>query len=318
MKPVIEMHNHTFLSACCHEEAATGAAFVERAKEVGIQVLGISNHCWDSRMPGASPWYAPQTVEWCLKIKDELPKDTGDVKVFVGIESEYKGMTDEVGISAEGAAQFDYVLIPHSHMHMVDFVIPFDPSYQKALGIMQERLRAAFPEVSERQIEKWMMMARQPDVKAMLPEYPVDHQFCADFMCESFVGLLNNAEVQKFKDKVPTFVAHPFCACGYNRPDCQKMLSLIPDEKFKEMFTLMADKGIGYDISVWNFGIDDPENCQHFRIARIARDCGVKFLFGTDSHDVAGLKWASRSTEIFEKLPLTKDDLHPMYRDFVK
>ena len=318
MKPVIEMHTHTFLSACCHEEAATGAAFVKKAQEEGIQVLGISNHCWDDRMPGASSWYAPQTVEWCLKIKDELPEDTGDVKVFVGIESEYKGMTDELGISAEGAVQFDYVLIPHTHMHMVNFVIPFTSVYKEALGIMEDRLRKAFPEVSDRQIEKWMMMARDPDVKLMKKDMPVDHQFCADFMCDSFVNLLNNAELQKFKDQVPVFVAHPFCACGYNRPDIQKMLSLIPDEKFKEMFTLMAEKGIGYDLSVWNFDLNDPEHCQMFRIVRIARDCGVKFLFGTDTHTVDGLKWAHRSTELFEKLPLTKDDLHPMYRDFVK
>lgn len=318
MKPVIDMHNHTFLSACCHDEAATGAAFVEKARQEGIQVLGITNHCWDARMPGASLWYAPQTIEWCLQIHDELPADTGDVKVFVGIESEYKGMTDEVGISAEGAKNFDYVLIPHTHMHMVNFVIPYAPTYKKALGIMEKRLRAAFPEVSDDQIEKWMTAARQPDVKKMLSEFPVDHQFCADFMCESFVNLLNNAEVQKFKDSVPTFVAHPFYAYGYSKEDCQKMLSLIPDEKFKEMFTLMAGKGIGYDLSVCNFTLEDPENCQMFRIARIARNCGVKFLFGTDTHNVSGLKEASRSTELFEKLHLRKDALHPMYRDYVR
>ena len=108
-------------------------------------------------------------------------------------------------------------------------------------------------------------------------------------------------------------------SCGVHvHPDNQKMLSMISDEKFKEMFTLMAEKGIGYDLSVWNFGLDDPENCQMFRIARIARDCGVKFLFGTDTHTVDGLKWAHRSTELFEKLPLTKEDLHPMYREYVK
>ena len=41
-------------------------------------------------------------------------------------------------------------------------------------------------------------------------------------------------------------------------------------------------------------------------------------LFGTDTHTVDGLKWAHRSTELFEKLPLTKEDLHPMYREYVK
>ncbi len=318
MNPIVDLHTHNNISMCCTEEAATAAAFVEKAAAEGIQVLGISNHCWDSCMPGAFWGYPPQNVEWCLKIREQLPEDTGDVKVFIGIESEYKGMTDELGISAEGALQFDYVLIPHTHMHMVNYVIPYNPAYQRAKGVMEARLRAAFPEVSERQIEKWMMMAREPDVKLFQDDFSVDHQFCADFMCDSFVALLNNAEVQKFKDKVPTFVAHPFCACGYSIEDCRKMLSLIPDEKFKEMFTLMAEKGIGYDLSVWNFMTEDPENCRMFRVARIARDCGVKFLFGTDTHDIAGLRGAHRSTELFHKLPLTKEDLHPFYREYVK
>ena len=318
MKPIVDMHNHTFLSACCMEEAATAKTFIDKAAEVGIQVLGISNHCWDARMPGASPWYAPQTVEWCLKIRDEMPEDTKGVKVFLGVESEYKGMTDELGISAEGAAKFDYVLIPHTHTHMVNFVIPYDNAYQEALQIMQRRLREAFPEVSARQIEKWMMMARQPDVKKMLPEYPVDHQFVADFMCKSFVGLLNNAELQKVKETVPTFVAHPFIACGYSWADSRKMVAMIPDEKFIEMFTLMAENGVGYDISIGNFDVDHPDTCQMHRIVRLAKQCGVKFLFGTDTHSIKGLERAVNSAKIFENIPLTLEDLHPMYRDYVK
>ncbi len=318
MKPIIDMHNHTFLSACCMEEAATAEAFINKAAEVGIQVLGISNHCWDDRMPGASPWYAPQTVEWCKTIRAEMPADTKGVKVFLGIESEYKGATDELGISAEGAKEFDYVLIPHTHTHMVGYVIPNDPPYLEALAVMEKRLREAFPEVSDRQIEKWMSMARQPDVKKMLDVYPVDHQFVADFMCDSFVGLLNNAELQKVKDTVPTFVAHPFIAGGYSYQDSRKMVEMIPDEKFIEMFTLMAEKGVGYDISICNFDVDHPETCQMHRLVRLAKQCGVKFLFGTDAHNIKGLERAVNSARIFENIPLTKEDLHPMYRGFVK
>ena len=318
MKPIIDMHNHTFLSACCNEKEATAGAFIDKAAQVGIEVLGITNHCWDQKMPGSGAWYAPQTVEWCMKIYDELPEDTKGVKVFIGVESEYKGMTDEIGMSAEGAAKFDYVLIPHTHTHMTGFVIPYDRYLQEAIDIMERRLREAFPEVSDRQIEKWMSQARNPDVKKMVPELKVDLEFGAKFMCDSFVSLLENEEFNKIKDTVPTFVAHPFVAGGYSWTDARKMLAMIPDEKFIEMFTLMAQKGVGYDISVNNFEIDHPETCQMHRIARLAKQCGVKFLFGTDTHHIEGLERADRSAKIFENLGMTKEDLHPFFRDFVK
>ncbi len=317
MKPIIDMHNHSNLSKCCHDETATAATFIDKAAEVGIQVLGISNHCWDNRMEGASPWYKPQDVDWVLKIRDEIPADKKGVKLFIGIESEYRGMCDKIGISAENAVKFDYVLIPHSHTHMVGYVIPFDPSYKEALGVVERKLRAAFPEVSDRQIERWLENARQPDVKLYVTQGP-DIKFLSDFLCESFVGLLNNGELAKFKDKVPVFVAHPFIACGYTAAEADEAVSMIPDEKFIEMFSLMAEKGIGYDLSVGNFVRNDKtEREQQFRLLKLARQCGVKFTFGTDAHSVAGLGSAWKSAQIFKSGGMTLDDLHPMYRDFV-
>ena len=316
MKPIIDMHNHTFLSSCSSDETANAASFVDKAAEVGIQVLGISNHCWDNKMEGASPWYAPQDVEHCLKIKDEIPADTKGVKLFIGIESEYRGMCDKIGISAQNAVKFDYILVPHTHTHMLNYVISYGPYYQEALREIETRMRAAFPEVSDRQIEKWMSMARQPDIKKF--SKGVDIEFVSDFMCESFVGLLNNAELNKFKDKVPTFVAHPFIAGGYTVEQADQMVERIPDEKFTEMFTLMAEKGVGYDISVGNFVRNDgSERAQQYRMLGLAKACGVKFTFGTDAHSVAGLGNAVKCAQIYKNGHLTPDDLHPLYRDYV-
>lgn len=320
MKPVIEMHTHTRISSCCHDDNACLATYIDKAAQIGVQVLGISDHCWDHpRMPGASPWYQKQDVAWVDQIRKELPIDTKGIKLFIGLESEYCGMSDTMGMSAEAAAGFDYVLIPHSHVHMKDFVMPRDPMYQTTAKEVEKRMRAAFPEVSDRQIEKWMNMNRAVDLEAVMGGKPEpDLGYVAEFMCQSFVGLLNNAQMQKIKDTVPTFVAHPFLAVGYTREQNQQMIAMIPDERFQEMFTLMAQKGIGYDISVYNFRYEDVDNCQMCRIARIARDCGVKFTFGTDAHSVAGVGGAVRSAEIFNALPLTVDDLHPMIQNYVK
>ncbi len=319
MKPMVDMHVHTFISACSGDENANLKNYIDKAVEVGIQVLGISDHCWDNKMPGASAWYKPQDVEWISKIRDEMPVDTKGIKLFIGMESEYCGMSDTIGISAQSAAEFDYVLIPHTHTHMKNFVMPYDPIYQQTSKEVEKRMRAAFPEVSDRQIEKWMAKNRVSDLETIMGGKPEpDYDFLAQFMCDSFVGLLNNAEFEKIRNTVPTFVAHPFCAVGYNGEQKAEMIRRISDEKFIEMFTLMAEKGVGYDISVYNFAVNDPENCQMFRIARLAKQCGVKFTFGTDAHSIPGITGAVYSTKIFELLGMTKDDLHPMYRDYVK
>ena len=320
MKPIVDMHTHTFISDCCSDETANAQNFLDKAAEVGIQVLGITDHCWEHpKMPGASPWYAKQDIPWVKQIEKELPVDTHGIKFYIGIESEYCGMSDTIGISAEGAAQFDYVLIPHTHTHMKNFVMPRDPIYAETAKKVEERMRAAFPEVSDRQIVKWMSMNRATDLETIMGGKPEpDYQFLADFMCDSFVGLLNNKEFEKIRNTVPTLVAHPFNAVGYSLEQKGKMLELIPDEKFKEMFSLMAEKGIGYDISVTNFKIDDPDNCQMFRIIKLAKECGVKFTFCTDTHTVAGLANATRSARIFELAGFEKDDLHSLIRDYVK
>ena len=317
MKPVIDMHNHTNLSKCSKDPAATAATFIDKAAEVGIQVLGISNHGWDSRMEGASRWYQSQDIDWVMKLKDEIPADTKGVKFFFGIETEYCGMSDRIGMSAENAEKFDYILIPHSHTHMVGFVMPPDDAYQQAAEIVRGKLRDAFPEVSERQIDRWMETSRAADVKRY-QKRPADVKFLSDFLCDSFVGLLNNAELRKFKDKVPVFVAHPFLPGGYTAAQADEAVDMIPDEKFLEMFTLMAQKGVGYDISVNNFiRKDNVERPQQFRLLKLARQCGVKFTFGTDAHMIAGLDNSWKSAQIYKNGGMTPEDLHPLYRDFV-
>lgn len=319
MKPIIDMHTHTRISLCCTEQEATLQNYLDKAADVGIQVLGISDHCWDKAVSGWSIGYQKQDVEWVSRIREEFPVDTHGIKLYIGLESEYCGMSDTLGITAESAKSFDYVLIPHSHTHMKDFVMPYDPPYQRISKEIEERMRAAFPEVSDRQIEKWMSMNRIPDIEDMLGGKPApDYRFLADFLCESFMGLLQNEEFLKVKDVVPTFIAHPFIPVGYSMEECQKTVALISDDKFREMFTRMAQLGIGYDLAVYAFRRNAPEECQMFRLLRIAKECGVKFTFGTDAHCMANLEASILSADVYEMGGLIPEDLHPMIRHYIK
>ena len=94
MKAFCDVHTHNFLSKCSHDNQSTPAGYVDRAAELGLRLLGFANHCWDERVEGASSWYHDQSLAFQMQIKNNIPKDTKGVRVLVGIETEYCGMSD--------------------------------------------------------------------------------------------------------------------------------------------------------------------------------------------------------------------------------
>ena len=48
MKTFVDMHTHTYLSNCSHDKTANGETFAKKAAEVGIGILGITNHGWEA------------------------------------------------------------------------------------------------------------------------------------------------------------------------------------------------------------------------------------------------------------------------------
>lgn len=117
------MHTHTNLSACA-DRNTTLALLAEAAVKLGIETLGVANHLWDSKVPGASGWYAPQNVEHVLKIRSEVPAVKAP-RILIGCETEYIG-NGVLALSPENAVKFDYILVPFTHFHMKNFVIPAD------------------------------------------------------------------------------------------------------------------------------------------------------------------------------------------------
>ena len=125
MKIIADIHTHTYLSSCASREASV-EAHVKSAKSCGLSVLGFSDHLWDSNVPGASNWYAPQNVEHVLELKSKLPKDRviDGVKILFGCETEFTHQS-KLCLSEENAELFDYFIVPHSHTHM-GVVVPKD------------------------------------------------------------------------------------------------------------------------------------------------------------------------------------------------
>ena len=128
-----DVHVHTTLSACCHDPEATPANILARAHGTELRTIGFADHLWDAVCPGASAWYAPQHVEHVQRLRQQIRTNVNGVRTLFGCESEYCG-DGKVGLSRGAAAAFDFVLLPMSHLHMKDFVVPADVTGTRGHG----------------------------------------------------------------------------------------------------------------------------------------------------------------------------------------
>ncbi len=118
-----DLHCHSILSNCCGDERMSPANIIEHAERHNYSSVCITDHLWDSDVPDASKWYEPQNIE---HVKRSLPLPTSDkLRVLFGCETEYLG-GDKVGLARAHFDEFQFVVIPVNHTHMIGFVRPVD------------------------------------------------------------------------------------------------------------------------------------------------------------------------------------------------
>lgn len=122
MKFVVDhdYHIHSRLSSCSRHPEQTPARLLQYAKDNGLSKIVITDHYWDSAVPGASKWYEPQNFEHIAQSKP-LPQADG-VEFFFGCETDMdRFMT--LGLPQSRFEDFDFIVIPTTHMHMKGFTI---------------------------------------------------------------------------------------------------------------------------------------------------------------------------------------------------
>lgn len=108
-----------------------------------------------------------------------------------------------------------------------------------------------------------------------------DRRRHAEFMLNAYYDIIES-DVSEYI----TAIAHPFDAvcCPYDNEECYREIS---DAEFRDCFKKTAEKGIGIEINTASFAKKDIaliEKSGYLRMVRLARECGCKFTFGTDSH----------------------------------
>ena len=115
-----DYHIHSHLSTCSGDKEQTSERMLKYAKENSFSSICITDHYWDSAVEGASGWYAPQNFE---HISSSLPLPTDkDVKFLFGCECEMDRFM-RLGMPESRFDDFDFVIIPTTHLHMTGFTI---------------------------------------------------------------------------------------------------------------------------------------------------------------------------------------------------
>lgn len=303
-----DIHTHTLFSSCCTDPAATVEAYVRRAAELGHRIFGISDHLWDETVPGASAWYAGQSVPYVLEAKNCIPKDTGGVKVLFGAETEYCGMSDTLGITAESAKHFDYILVPHTHTHMKNFTMAEPPEIAAYRRQIADRLRATFDFLSDRQIGKMAAALNHNELYPLIADTFDFVGYAADFAVDSFERMLNNAEFVKLTQTVPVIIAHPFAPLeGELSVEIRRRIDL---DRVHALCAKAAGMGVGFDINLCFYSVpeDGYRNDPMVAIMRAAREEGIRFTLGTDAHSLAALDTIRRAEPICEAIGIGDHD----------
>ena len=234
-----DMHVHTTLSACCHDDGQTARNVLARAAELGLHTVGFADHMWENPEAEPSRWYAPQNLEHVLGLRDELAGIETGVRALVGCEADYAG-PGRAGISPEAAAQLDFVLLPCSHFHMKGFVDqPGDDT----------------PAALARHMTGFFRAAVATGLATVIP-----HPFvpCGHMQkCEAAHALISDGEfAELFARAVEAGVAieiHPSFFPGIFRPDSPEWMPdgdpQQRDDAFIRMLTIARGAGVRFTLA---------------------------------------------------------------------
>lgn len=115
-----DYHIHSQLSSCSRDPEQTTARILQYAIDNKLRRLVLTDHYWDDAVPGASGWYQKQPY---AHIAQALPLPTADgVDYLFGCESDIDQYLT-LGIPASRFDDFDFMVIPTTHLHMTGFTI---------------------------------------------------------------------------------------------------------------------------------------------------------------------------------------------------
>ena len=123
MKYVVDhdYHIHSKISQCSSDPEQTPENILKYAKEKGLKRVILTDHFWDENVPGASNWY--KTYHKFTDLSKALPLPLDDeIEFLFGCETDMD-KNGVIGICAERFDEFDFIIVPTTHLHMKNFTL---------------------------------------------------------------------------------------------------------------------------------------------------------------------------------------------------
>ncbi|MBR5308266.1 MAG: PHP domain-containing protein [Clostridia bacterium] len=115
-----DLHIHSNISSCSYGKEQTPERILRYAEENGFRKICLTDHFWDERSGEPNPWYRDQNFAH-INAARPLP-ESDNVKFLFGCETELRHDL-VLGISAERFDEFDFVVIPTTHLHFQGFTV---------------------------------------------------------------------------------------------------------------------------------------------------------------------------------------------------
>lgn len=111
-----DLHIHSKLSTCSSHPEQTCENILKYAVKSGFSTVCITDHHWDANVEGMSAWYKKQGDVYSVL---PLPQHES-CKFLFGCEVDMD-KNFNVGISPQHAKDFDFIIVPTTHLHMTGF-----------------------------------------------------------------------------------------------------------------------------------------------------------------------------------------------------
>ncbi len=127
----------------------------------------------------------------------------------------------------------------------------------------------------------------------------------AQYLMDSFLALVRHPLAHRI-----TSIAHPFVP-GTKYAIYNATQALIPDSYFREAFCEANEKGIAIEMNgscITYLPEEEIPNCEYVRVYSIAKECGCKFTYGSDSHDHRGSRKIKLVERFLDQCGITEAD----------
>lgn len=253
----------------CANSTATVEHYMKTAKELGLKKIGFSDHFWDSPIDGS---LIPGWDFYASKVEEHQ-----NFEHLLRIKPELEKYKDpDVQVYFGCETEYDPihhgVAITEETAEKFDFII-----------VPQSHTHITMPKNLYQPYQKHL-----------------------DYMINAYDEILDSPV-----SRYITAVVHPFEAvcCPY---DNTILIDMLSEDVMKRLFTKSAEKEIAFEINVSQMmekTQDEIASCAQIRMFKIVKECGCKFIFGSDSHDnVTHQKYANAQFTA-DLLGLTENDI---------